>query len=398
MLAAQRRTDGRIAEIRARAAMEEPLDRFVNGREVETPQGKHFETECLWHHWKSHGSMEISRLQTLPCDLLREISAEAIADAPPGSWAFLDTETTGLAGGSGTCPFMIGVGRIRADGFHVRQFFMRDFSEEPSALAALDESLSDVKVLVTYNGKSFDIPLLETRYRLKRARPPFEKLAHLDLLHGARRLWRFRFESCRLVALENQILGHERENDVPGELIPEIWFDFVRTGRAARLAPVFVHNALDIVSLACLTGIVPWAFRESGAAELRHATEFMSLGRWIEQAGNLERARDLYREAIRRCLRDDLLYRTMFDLALIEKKLGAHDASVALLSDLAAIRNEHRVEALEALAKHYEHREKNYGMALEFTETALQLAPSEELGKRRDRLSKKKGQTLLRLA
>jgi hypothetical protein len=97
-------------------------------------------------------------------------------------------------------------------------------------------------------------------------------------------------------------------------------------------------------------------------------------------------------------LRDDLLYRTMFDLALIEKKLGAHDASVALLSDLAAIRNEHRVEALEALAKHYEHREKNYGMALEFTETALQLAPSEELGKRRDRLSKKKGQTLLRLA
>jgi uncharacterized protein YprB with RNaseH-like and TPR domain len=120
-----------------------------------------------------------------------------------------------LAGGSGTCPFMIGVAASARTAFMCASFFMRDFSEEPSALAALDESLSDVKVLVTYNGKSFDIPLLETRYRLKRARPPFEKLAHLDLLHGARRLWRFRFESCRLVALENQILGHERENDVP---------------------------------------------------------------------------------------------------------------------------------------------------------------------------------------
>jgi tetratricopeptide (TPR) repeat protein len=122
----------------------------------------------------------------------------------------------------------------------------------------------------------------------------------------------------------------------------------------------------------------------------------MSLGRWIEQAGNLERARDLYREAIRRCLRDDLLYRTMFDLALIEKKLGAHDASVALLSDLAAIRNEHRVEALEALAKHYEHREKNYEMALEFTETALQSSPQRRVGQTPRPAVEEKGQTLLR--
>ena len=111
-------------------------------------------------------------------------------------------------------------------------------------------------------------------------------------------------------------------------------------------------------------------------------------------------ARDLaqlYREAIRRPLRDDLLYRTMWDLALLEKKLGAHDASVALLSDLATIRNEYRAEALEALAKHYEHRERNFAMALEFTDAALALEPSEELHKRRARLAKRKGQTVLRL-
>ena len=393
-----KRTDERLAAERARAAVEEPLDKFVIGRQVETAHGCHFETERLWPHWQRHGSMEISRLQSLPGDLLREISQETIAHAPPESWAFLDTETTGLAGGSGTCAFLVGVGRIRADGFHVRQFFLRDYPEEKSVLAALTESLADAQVLVTYNGKSFDVPLLETRYRLSRAQPPFDRLAHLDLLHGARRLWRFRFDSCRLVELENRILGHEREGDVPGAMIPEIFFDFVRTGRAARLAPVFVHNALDIASLACLTGIVPWAFRESGAAELRHAAEFMALGRWIEQGGQLERARDLYREAIRRPLRDELLYRTMWDLAQIEKKLGAFDAAVSLLSELATIRNEHRVEALAALAKHYEHRERNYAMALEYTEAAIALEPSDELTKRRERLSRKKGQTVLRLA
>ncbi len=397
--AAAKRTDERVADQRAQAAIEEPLDRFVQGHEVETAHGKHFETQRLWPHWQRHGSMEISRLQELPGDLLREISEGAIAVAPPETWAFLDTETTGLAGGSGTCAFLVGVGRIRADGFHVRQFFLRDYPEEPSALAALSHSLADALVLVTYNGKSFDIPLLETRYRLSRARPPFERLAHLDLLHSARRLWRFRFDSCRLMELENRILGHEREGDVPGAQIPEIYFDYVRTHRAARLAQVFTHNALDIVSLACLTGIVPWAFRESGGtAQFCHAGEFIGLGRWIEQAGQPERARDLYREAIRRPLRDDLLYRTMWDLAQLEKKLGATGASVALLSELSTIRNEHRVDALQALAKHYEHRERNYALALEFTETALGIEPSVELHKRRERLSKKKGQTLLRLA
>jgi hypothetical protein len=262
----------------------------------------------------------------------------------------------------------------------------------------LTESLADARVLITYNGKTFDLPLLETRYRLSRARHPFARMAHLDLLYGARRLWRLRFESCRLVELENSILGHERENDIPGQLIPEVFFEYVRTRRAARLAPVFIHNALDIVSLASLTGIVPWAFHEAGAAGLRHATEFVSLGRWVETAGDTERARDLFREAIRRPLRDDLLYRAMFDLAKIEKRLGAHAAAVALWADLGAIGNAHRAEALVELAKHYERRERDYARALAFTESAIEVAgQTGELEKRRARLAKKKGQGRLAL-
>src|SRR6185295_15168195 len=114
----------------------------------------------------------------------------------PEEWAFLDTETTGLAGGTGTCPFLVGVGSVTREGFRVRQFFMRDYGEEASLLEALGEHLARFRVLITYNGKTFDQPLLETRYRLNRARPPFGKLGHLDLLHGARRLWKLRFESC----------------------------------------------------------------------------------------------------------------------------------------------------------------------------------------------------------
>ena len=111
--------------------------------------------------------------------------------------------------------------------------------------------------MITYNGRAFDQPLLETRYRLNRARPPFAAIEHLDLLYGARRLWKLRFESCRLVDLENQILGVERQGDLPGALIPYVYFEYLRTRQAARLLPVFQHNAIDILTLACLTGIVP---------------------------------------------------------------------------------------------------------------------------------------------
>ncbi len=362
------------------------IEDHVNGIEVVTPAGRHFESNLSYDRRKRHGTMEIGALLDLPHDLLDGISEGEIAAAPPESWAFLDTETTGLAGGSGTCAFLVGVGRITPDGFQVRQFFMRDYGEESSQLHALSESLADVQVLVTYNGKSFDVPLLETRYRMSRRKPPFSSMAHLDLLYGARRLWRLRFESCRLVELESRILGHERLDDVPGMLIPTIYFDYVRTGRAARLAPVFLHNALDIVTLACLTGIVPWAFRDPTACDLPHGAEMVSLARWLRGSGRLDQACGLFRKGLERPLPDDLMFRSMWDLAEVEKKLKRHDAAAALWADLAQCRNAHRVDALTELAKHYEHREKSFAMALEFTEAALAHADTPELRNRRERL------------
>jgi uncharacterized protein len=363
------------------------VEEWLSGEEVETAHGRHFETERFWERHRRHGSAEISELAELPGDLLAPISDGAVDDCGPSTWGFLDTETTGLAGGSGTYAFLIGVGRITADGFRVRQFFMRDYAEEPSLLSALADHLAQFDVLITYNGKTYDQPLLETRYRMARFRPPFDRMRHVDLLFSARRLWKLRFESCRLVDLENQILGVEREGDLPGELIPYVYFEYLRTREALRLAPILHHNAIDILTLACLTGIVPWAFHSPERARLGHGAEMVALGRWYRKAEQYEDALALLRRGIDTGVPDALLFRTLWDIAAMEKKLGREDAALAVLTDLVESPNSYRAAAYEELAKHYEHREKNHAMALKMTRCALAIADTGPLRKREARLS-----------
>ncbi|MBZ5635492.1 MAG: ribonuclease H-like domain-containing protein [Acidobacteriia bacterium] len=377
---------------RSQAAVEE----WLGGDVVETAHGRHFETEKLYERHRRHGSADIGSLAELPEDLLAAISGGSAPLAPPAEWAFLDTETTGLAGGSGTCAFLVGIGRIAPEGFRVRQFFMRDYCEEASLLDAVARHLGPFRVLITYNGQSFDQPLLETRYRLNRSRPPFGKLEHLDLLYGARRLWKLRYESCRLVDLESQVLGFEREGDVPGALIPYLYFEYLRTHRAARLLPVFHHNSTDILTLACLTGIVPLAFKDPENLPFRHGCEIAGIARWLRQAGDLEQSRALFRRAVAAGLEDDLMFRTLWDLAALERKLGAEEQAVAVWNDLAAARNPFRVPALEELAKHYEHRQKDLVRALETTRAALDHQDSPALRRREQRLKQRLEQRLVR--
>jgi uncharacterized protein len=367
----------------------EYVQEWMGGTEVETEFGRHFETEKLYERHRMHGSADIGALADLPADLLESVSGDPIRNSPPQEWAFLDTETTGLSGGTGTCAFLIGIGRITPEGFRVRQFFMRDYGEEASALHAVAKHLAGFRVMITYNGRTFDQPLLETRYRLNRARPPFAKLDHLDLLHGARRLWKLRFESCRLVDLETEVLGVERIGDMAGALIPYVYFEYLRTRDAARMFPIFHHNALDILTLACLTGIVPYAFRDPDSGTLRNGAELAGVARWLRAAGELEQACKLFRRAIEAGLRDELLFRTLWDVAAVERKLGRADAALAVWQDLAESRNAFQVKALEELAKHYEHREKNYSRALEITRMALDQQDSVGLRKRHQRLQKR---------
>ncbi|MGI8990113.1 MAG: ribonuclease H-like domain-containing protein [Bryobacteraceae bacterium] len=362
------------------------VEEILTGQVVDTAHGRHFETEKLYERHRRHGSVDISDLIELPEDFLASLSEGAIANCHPARWAFLDTETTGLAGGTGTYAFLIGVGSIEAAGFRVRQFFMRDYGEEASQLHALHEYLQRFDVLITYNGKAYDQPLLETRFRMSRAPHPFGRMQHLDLLFGARRLWKLRLDSCRLVHLEHRILGLEREGDLPGEMIPYYYFEFIRTQRAFRLVPIFHHNAMDIVSLACLTAIVPEAFRSPEALTLRHGADLLGLARWLLQAGRMEQALTLLRRAVDLGLRDDLLFRALLDIGMLEKKLGREAAALAVFTDLAASPNPYRVRAFEELAKYYEHGERNYAMALEMTRAAREHGDSPEIRKREERL------------
>lgn len=263
------------------------------GCEVRTEIGSHWETRTVARY---HGDFRFSTLAELSPDTLATIFEADVSQIDPQRILFLDTETTGLAGGSGTVAFLIGLGRLQGDQFEVRQLLMRDFGEEASILAAVAAELDSADLLVTYNGRTYDEPLLASRYILSRLRAPFGRIPHLDLLYSARRLWKLRFESCRLMELEAQILGHSRHGDVPGSLIPQVYFDFLRTRRPGRLHAVLHHNALDILSLAALTAILPGKF--SNTATASHAAERVGLGRWLIAQGRREDAVPLFESAI----------------------------------------------------------------------------------------------------
>ena len=363
------------------------IEDVVSGQVIENAHGSHFETERLYERHRRHGSVGIADLIDLPEDLLAALSEGAIAQSHPKRWAFLDTETTGLAGGTGTYAFLIGVGWISDEGFRLRQYFMRDYHEEASVLASLQEHLAQFDVLITYNGKAYDQPLLETRYRMVRSRPPFARLEHLDLLFGARRLWKLRLESCRLVDLENQVLGVERQGDLPGELIPYYYFEYLRMRQAFRLVPIFHHNATDIVSLACLTAIVPAAFGKG--AILRHGADMIGIARWLATAGRNEEALRLYRRAVDAGLPDSLLFRSLAEIGALEKRLGNDAAARNVFIDLSASPNPYQAHAYTELAKLYEHRDRNHLTALEMTRKARALEDSPELAHREERLERR---------
>lgn len=370
------------------------IEDWADGEVVENQFGAHYQMTRAFAGHKPHGSADVGALIEMPDTLLDVLSDNEITGVHPSRWAFLDTETTGLAGGSGTYPFLIGVGRITGEGFTIKQFFMREYAEERSQLAALEAHLEEFDVLITYNGKSYDQPLLETRYRMNRCRPPFSRMRHLDLLHGARRLWKLRLESCKLIQLEQQILGVCREGDLPGHIIPYVYFEYLRNAEADQLVPIFHHNAIDILTLACLTAIVPAAFRRTDETSLhsvgvKRGEELAGIARWLMNSGEVEQALDVMKRSVDAGLPDRLLFRALWDIAAMERKLDKPEASLHLLKELSACRNEFQVCALEELAKHYEHKQTDLPLALEFTSQALTLETNESLLRRRDRLQKK---------
>jgi len=301
---------------------------------------------------------------------LRLLVPDASADAAnPQQWLFLDTETTGLAGGTGTYAFLVGIAWWDAGGLQVEQLFMRDHSEEYSLLVALAERMAERCVLVTFNGKSFDWPLLETRYRMTRSiRLPAPR-AHLDFLHPARTLWRLRLGSVRLPELERHVLRWNRGVDVASELIPTIYFDFLRGGPPEPLLPIFYHNQMDLRGLAGLAERVLSVLAAPSAGN-RDGLELFGVSRICERRGEAARARKLYEESIACELPPDTARMARKALASLAKRDGDFPLAYELWSETLGISRE-GFEAYEQLAIYYERRARDWHRAAVLVRKAL---------------------------
>ena len=318
-------------------------------------------------------------------------------DFDPHEILFLDTETTGLSGGTGIYAFLVGVGSWEADGFKIEQYFMRDYHEERAMLAAVGERISRARTLITFNGKRFDLPLLESRFVLARFPWPLGSVIHLDLLYPARRLWKLRLGDCSLGRLEKDILGICRENDVPGHLIPALYFNYTRTGIPRGIREVLDHNRQDIVSLAALTERVSRVL--TGTQEIPSLTgeDLLSAGKYFRDLGRPQVSVEFSRAALEKKLPDELRLEAMERLAALYRSEGLYSQAVTLWENVLADSSDTREGTWENLAVHFEHREKNLAKALELTQQVLdwlvrkhgRLHQIEKWTHRRQRLAKK---------
>jgi uncharacterized protein YprB with RNaseH-like and TPR domain len=375
------------------------IENVVSGYEEQTNYGNAFLVEKRFPVDTRHGCRHLGI--DAPLDVIAAWAHEPrLVQCGPDALAFLDTETTGLGFGSGTYAFMVGVARYEGEALRLAQFFMRDPAEEAAMLAALRAFLEPCRGLVTFNGKSFDAPLLNARYRLNGGDSPLADLLHLDLLPLARRLWRDRLVSRALGSLEENVLRLPRTaEDVPGWMIPEMYFDYLRSGDARPLKGIFYHNEIDVLSMAALLGYVADQLANPLHTDV-HALDVMAMAKLFESLGDKAQAIALYREAIARGLPKEAHWNTVKRLALIYKRDGAWPQAIELWEGSARAGN---IDAHVELAKYYEHKCKAYAQAIHWTQGAIgcinasgfsrekRAAFLGELKHRLGRLSKKSG-------
>jgi uncharacterized protein YprB with RNaseH-like and TPR domain len=345
-----------------------PVEEIVAGRFLDTGDGVTYLIEEDYPHSYIQGQVGL-RIVTTPQTIAEWAGNLKIAEQNPETMVFLDTETSGLAGGTGTFAFLVGAGRYTQDGFHLVQFFMRDPLEEPALLLALEEFLAPCQTIVSFNGKAFDVPLLDTRYTMQGWKSPFKNLAHVDLLHLSRRLWRDRLPSRTLANLEVQILHANRtDEEIPGWMIPQLYFDYLREGDARPLKRVFYHNAMDVVSLAALLNHTSSLLEDPSNQHSGEYTDLAAVARLFEDLGHTEKATQLYDACLQAEMPQEVFNDTLYRLSLIYKHNDNYAAATPLWEQATS---RGQVYAYEELAKYYEHHTQNLEMALKWTLMAL---------------------------
>ena len=362
------------AELLRAPHAEDSLSRLLGAGIATNCYGQH----VLVRNWFS--SPEYCAISEVSLELLSRGQDEALSKrmrtalADSSKWLFLDTETTGLAGGTGTYAFLIGLAWWDAGALQVEQLFMRDFGEEHAILHEVAARIAERPVLVTFNGKAFDWPLLENRFTMTRSITVPRLAAHLDLMHPARALWKLRLGSVRLVELERQVLdaarlGWQRQDDVLAALIPQHYFDYLRGGPAEPLAAVVRHNQMDLRGLAALMGKIDVLLAFDGGRDVE-SLDLFGLSRYLQRRGESQRAHSACKQAINLGLPKEFDRQARDELAMLAKRRGEHAKAAALWHEL--VRDQHHgAHACEQLAIYYERREKDLERALEFAMLGL---------------------------
>jgi len=287
----------------------------------------------------------------------------------PEGVAFIDTETTGLAGGSGTVAFLVGIASwVRDEGgtcrLRLEQFLIEDFEHEEEMLTRVMESLGRFRAVCHYNGRTFDMPVLRARCILNRMRPKVFALPQIDLLPVARRLWKGDLPSCSLKEIERSILLMHRGPDIDGAEIPLVFWEFARGLGPERMGHVLRHNAQDIASLAALFVHLSWCFLEPESDRMARSREFEGLARHFERRGDSSLAARLFERAIEiapdRTTEEALLLR----LANLRRRNQEWDHAMRVWRSLLDGSLTTAYEATTCIAKHLEHRARDYAGAL----------------------------------
>jgi uncharacterized protein YprB with RNaseH-like and TPR domain len=388
----------------------QPLEDTLGGEWRSLDSGRYFLVERRVHADTWHGSLRIGDLAERLTESASDTAVLVDTARPP--FLFFDLETTGLNGGAGTYAFLVGFGSFDDDGsFVTRQYVMTRSSDERPMLRAVAERLSASGALVSFNGKSFDAPLLETRFLFHRLPWAAAAIPHVDVLHPARRFWRAEAlepgaTTCSLSVLEQHVLGARRQDDVPGPEAPMRYFQFIRSGDARTLSGVLEHNRLDLLSLAGLTGRL-LELISVGADGARTSREAFALGGVYERAGWHARAHSAFSRALelasaeearaRRSARatpmaeSRLCVQILRALAKCARRAGRHDEAARWWHDVLdrpECRPDVTREAAEALAIHHEHRRRDLESARTYAMHTLKVSPTVRHAALRHRLAR----------
>jgi uncharacterized protein YprB with RNaseH-like and TPR domain len=338
-----------------------PVDKVIQGEWMELNHGRVFVTSKCISYGNLHGRVPLIFPQELSRFSQFLNSKETIQ---PGGLLFLDTETSSISTGAGSFVFLVGLGWFSHAGFEIRQVFLDHPHNELPFILYFDDLISSFDTFVSYNGKAFDIPMLRSRYILNKLPSSLDQFGHLDLLHTARRIWKLRLDSRKLSDLEREIIAFTREaDDIPGWLVPQMYFDYLDSRDASPLKGVFYHNEMDVISLAALFLHLNAMVSDLDTLSSSHSLDIYAIGSVLEKLGYLELSAGYFDLGMQKGIPEEYKPVVLRQYARVLKKLEKWEEAIAFWESAA---DQGDYEACIELAKYYEHRAMDIPRALEW--------------------------------